>query len=143
VHKLWYEGGAVTGTSSKLGWACQCSWIHAVCKIIEGVAGRTRTGTGRHQPISAASQQERMGGNILCCILLPLQSYMVCMPSSQVLPLNSSTLLSVPGDWRVNTSGTAVLLLVWCASRGLFHNYYTFYIDCPFLQTLMPYPYLV
>jgi hypothetical protein len=78
----------------------------------------------------------------LCCILLPLQSYMVCMLSSQVLPLNSSTLLSVPDDWRVNASCTMVLLLVWHASCRLFHKYYAFYIDFPSLQTFMPYPYL-
>jgi hypothetical protein len=88
-----------------------------VCKIIKGVAGRNRQGAGRHQPISVASQRERTGGNILCCILLPLQSYMVCMPSSRVLPLNSSTLLSVPDDWHVNASDTVVLLLVWRVSR--------------------------
>jgi hypothetical protein len=141
VQELWYEGGAATGTSSRLGWVCWCSWIRTVCKIIEGVAGQTRQGAGHHQPISAASQQERTGGIILCCILLPLRSYMVCVPSSRVLSLNSSTLLSVPDDWRVNASCTAVLLLVRRASCGLFHNYYVFYIDCPSLQTIMPYPY--
>jgi hypothetical protein len=69
-----------------------------VCEIIKGVAGRTRQGIGRHQPVSMASQQERTGGSILCCILLPLWPYMVCVPSAWVLPLNSSSLLSVPDD---------------------------------------------
>jgi hypothetical protein len=44
----------------------------------------------------------------------------------------------VPDDWHVNASDTVVLLLVRRASCRLFHNYYTFYIDCPSLRTFMP-----
>jgi hypothetical protein len=82
-----------------------------VCKIIEGVARQTREGAGCHQPISAASQQERMAGSILCFILLPLWSYMVCVLSSQVLSLNSSSLLSVPNDLAFSTYDGQVAVL--------------------------------